>query len=70
MLKCYGYGFFKLLYELEARTVNETKLKKMKASEMWLYRRIYLKICWAEHATSKRVLERMKITHQATDSCK
>ena len=56
VVKCYIWSL--LLYGCETWTVNKTTESKIKAFEMWTYRRM-LKISWKEKKPNKTVLEIM-----------
>ncbi|CAG9839537.1 unnamed protein product [Diabrotica balteata] len=47
-----------LFYGVESWTVNKDMCRKLKAFDMWLYRRI-LKIPWTDRVTNEEVLRRM-----------
>lgn len=56
LLKCYVFSV--LLYGVEAWTLTEATTKKLRAFELWLYRRM-LRISWTQKITNAEVLNRM-----------
>jgi hypothetical protein len=56
MLNCYVWSV--LLYGAETWTITKAELDKIKAFEMWCYRRI-LRISWTDRITNVEVLNRM-----------
>ncbi|CAG9835208.1 unnamed protein product [Diabrotica balteata] len=53
-----GYIFSILYYEVESWTLTEAMEKKLKAFEIWLYRKI-LRISWTDKITNETVLQRI-----------
>ena len=45
-----------MLYGSETWTLRMNEIKRLEASEMWIWRRM-LKISWTEHKTNDEVLE-------------
>ena len=58
-----------LLYGIEAWTMIEALMRRLKSFEMWIYRRI-LRISWIEHTTNEGVLRRMGKTKEVTFTVK
>uniref|UniRef100_A0A8D8SUP8 Reverse transcriptase domain-containing protein n=1 Tax=Cacopsylla melanoneura TaxID=428564 RepID=A0A8D8SUP8_9HEMI len=56
LLKCYVFSV--LLYGVETWTLTEATTNKLKAFELWLYRRM-LRISWTQKITNAEVLNRM-----------
>ncbi|CAG9827657.1 unnamed protein product [Diabrotica balteata] len=61
--------FSTLLYGMESWTLTETLMKKLKAFEMWIYRRV-LRISWVDRIRNEIVLHRMKKTTEITKTIK
>ncbi|XP_070159794.1 uncharacterized protein [Polyergus mexicanus] len=57
LLRCYVFSV--LLYGVESWTLTEATMKRMKAFEMWTYRRM-LRISWMDRVTNDTVLDRMR----------
>jgi len=56
MIRC--YVFTVLFYGLETWPLSKVSINRIKAFELWIYRKI-LKISWCDHITNVTVLERM-----------
>ena len=56
ILQCYVYSI--LLYGSECWTISTQIENRLKAAEMWFYRRM-LKISWTSHQSNEEVLRRM-----------
>ena len=59
LLKTYVWSFF--TYGCEAWTIGKDIMDKIRAYEMWYYRR-FLKIRWTDGVTNEEVLRRMNVT--------
>ena len=55
LLKCYVHSA--LLYGSECWTISPTMENKLKATEMWFYRRM-IRISWKDHVTNEKVFRR------------
>ena len=55
LLKCYVHSV--LLYGSECWTISPTTENKLKATEMWFYRRM-MRISWKDHVSNEEVLRR------------
>ena len=67
MVKC--YILLVLLYGVEALTMTEALMRRLKSFKMWIYWRI-LRTSWIEHTTNEEVLIRMGKTKEMTFTVK
>jgi len=57
LLKCYIWSV--LLYGCESWTINKNMEQKLKATEMWFWRKM-MRISWTEKLTNEEVLEKVR----------
>ena len=67
MVRCYILPV--PLYGVEAWTLTEALMRRLKSFEMWIYRRI-LRISWIKHTTNEEVLSRMGKTKEVAFTVK
>lgn len=67
MLRC--YVFSTLLYGVEAWTLKKDHMDKLRAFEMWCYRRMW-RIPWTDRITNAEVLNRMRKECEIIDTIK
>ena len=62
LLKCYIWSV--VLYGCESWTINQNMEQKLKATEMWFWRKMMMRILWTEKLTNEVVLEKVRSERQ------